>query len=546
MNATIECIEPRGRPTRAELGVAEGASFGVWLLTDAEAGDKELRSTLLRADGDLPPPGAALLLEIRLEAAGAGREDERLRVVRHNPELPIDQVRSDHRARLVPGVGIRSAARLELSLIDGRRIQFSLHAAGGTTGARPEQAVGGSGAGSDTQVLATNTGALWLVPSAWSVIADVPQWVVNQVRDLAVRLGFSPRTAAFLIMAGMFLAGNAALFYNQYRQRVDAEEAAAKAESAAERSQAAAQAALLAEVTCLDERASLVKSLGDIRERRRFRAEVALAPSASRAAALEFGGARMGREGLLARDAAASRNLSGAVVADMAAAVPAPDLERCLRQQQALGYDLPRYALAWHGERGQHCPFDYAAVDQGITRVGRWGLSPRAAREFGDALPETEEGGFVAELLSEVLTDPRAEDRWSARTHANGLRAMQIALLESDAAGRVAVLPSQAQLWALALWAGYNRMPSPAEGFLDRPAASCLQTLLEDLAMNDGAARADEPILPSLELVASGAVLVPVRPTSGCPWPADALNEGAASALDAVVTLARQAHTETD
>ena len=544
MNASIQCIEPRGRPVSVVLEVEEGSTFGVWLLVDEGLAADQLRSTLLRAADELPPAGARMLLEIRLEAAGAGREDERLRVVRDNPDLPIDQVRVDHRARLVPGAGIRSAARLEMSLVDGRRVSFSLHAAGGTTDARPEQAVGGSGGGEDSQVLAATGGALWLVPSAWSVIADMPQWVINQIRALAVRLGFTPRSAAILIMVGMFLLGNAALFYSQYTQRLDAEETAATAESTAERAQAAAQAALLAEVTCLDERASLVEALGDRRERRRFKAEVALAASASRAAALEIGGARMGRETLLARDAAASRNLIGAVVAAMAEEAVAIDLERCLRQEQSLGYDLARYALAWHGERGQHCPFDYAAVDKGITRVGRWGLSPRAAREFGEALPETEEGGFVAELLSEVLTDPRAEDRWSARTHATGLRTIQSSLLESRAGGRVAVLPSQAQLWSLALWSGYNRMPSPAEGFLDEPATACVRTLLEDLAASSGAARPDEPILPSLELVASGAISVPVRPTAGCPWPADSLTEGASSAIEAVVVLARQAPLE--
>ncbi|MCB9765003.1 MAG: hypothetical protein H6739_34840 [Alphaproteobacteria bacterium] len=539
MSVTIHCIEPRSRPPVASLTVADDGVFTVWMLDDGGPREGGLRATILRAPDQLPPYGAQLLLRVRVEEPGAGREDERLRVVRTNPTLPVDQLRADHRSRLVPGVAILSGARLEVYLPDARRIPFSLEPRGGADAARPEALVGTSGGGEQSEILAASSGALWLVPSAWSIIADVPAWFYNQMRALGKRLGISPRTVAWLIVVGVYLAASGIAFYYQYQSRVEAEEAAATAESEAAAAQAAAQSALLAEVTCLSERASLVEQLGAVAEKRRFQAEVALAPSGARAIALELGGARMGSEALLARDTRAFDGLLGAVVSGMSErGARKPDVTRCLAHRQVLGYELPLFAMTWHPDPQLRCPSDYLAVLEGQVRAGRWGLSGRAANEFGEPIPETEENGVVGELLAEALSDPRMEDRWSAMAHATGLGAVQETLLISRAGGRVPVLPSQAQAWSLALWAAANALPSPAEGLMDAPIQECIGDFMQDLAASSGAAAPDEPLLPSLEIVARGDAELPTRPTARCPWPADAVQRGAQGALDAIVTLA--------
>lgn len=170
-------------------------------------------------------------------------------------------------------------------------------------------------------------------------------------------------------------------------------------------------------------------------------------------------------------------------------------------------------------------------VDGGVSRGGGWGVSARAAREFG--VPES-----AAKASPDGETaDPRLNDRWSAYTLTTGVRTLQEALLTADTSDRPPVAPGMAQLWTLALWDAYNRMPSPGDGVMDKTAADCVADLLLERLASSPPAAPGEPLLPDLASVALGEPFK-VTPTAGCPWTGDSFQKGAASALRAA---ARQA-----
>ena len=146
----------------------------------------------------------------------------------------------------------------------------------------------------------------------------------------------------------------------------------------------------------------------------------------------------------------------------------ATDMDFCLEQNPLLGADLPRYVLTWHPNRDLVCPLEYSEIDQGINRMGPWGLSTRVAKEFG-AQNLSAGGEAGSQQLAEQLGDVRMAVHWSATTLTMGLREVQFTMLTSDTGTRPVVAPSQMHLWSLTLWDAYNRLPSPASGVLDKP-----------------------------------------------------------------------------
>lgn len=135
--------------------------------------------------------------------------------------------------------------------------------------------------------------------------------------------------------------------------------------------------------------------------------------------------------------------------------------------------------------------------------------------------------------IVEFEGDVRFNERWSSETLATGLRDIMNTILDADTGDRPPVTPSQIHLWSLALFDAYNRMPSPAEGAMDRPATECVAEAIQELARRYQPAEPGQPVLPNVADVAAGEE-VRVTPSSGCPWPADAINRGAAASLRAV------------
>ena len=92
-------------------------------------------------------------------------------------------------------------------------------------------------------------------------------------------------------------------------------------------------------------------------------------------------------------------------------------------------------------------------------------------------------------------------------------------------------------MWALAVCDAYNQLPSPASGVMYQSAQECVEDLMKQVIESSGPAEPGQPVLPDISLVALGEQ-VPLKPTSGCPWPADALSKGAKNAVEAVTRLA--------
>lgn len=72
---------------------------------------------------------------------------------------------------------------------------------------------------------------------------------------------------------------------------------------------------------------------------------------------------------------------------------------------------------------------------------------------------------------------------------------------------------------------------------MDRPAVECVDEALGELARRYQPAEPGQPVLPNIADVAAGEE-IRVTPSSGCPWPADSINRGAAASLRAVTQAA--------
>jgi hypothetical protein len=537
MSLTIISTEQDARPGTINLTIEDGSGFSVYAVPDDLDSAQQLRTTILRPLGAFPPAGANLVVRIKIQPGRAGQFPV-FKILGVGRYVELHWLRPDVRSKVTTHSEVRSGARLEVQLENHRRIIFTLEIDSDTVGDTRRLSGGGT---RKSRVLPQSKGALWLVPTAWSVITDQQQWVMQQLRAVARKLGLGPRAIQILTIVFIFIIAAGIAYYMQWRATKNAEEEATTAVDAQELAEAARQASLMAEMNCLSERGELVAQLGDIEEKRKLMAEQALLISQARGVALEAGGTRMGTEEVLAFDNDIIDSLHDQVVYTMAALQGVPsEAHHCLAHEQVLGADLPPYILLWHSNPEIVCPVEYASVAGGVTLLGRWGLSSRAAKEFGTddpALGAPTEEGAVADLS----LDPRMNDRWSAYSLAAGVRAVQSALLGAQTGDRPPVAPSQSQIWSLALWHAYNSMPSTAGGTLDKTAGECVTVLIEDLVEETESAQPGEPIVPDVVKIALEEKEWIPRPTPGCPWPSDALYLGAKASLQAAAHLANVA-----
>lgn len=541
----VSCLEPGRHPAVADVVVGEGDPLVLLLLAPGE--DPALRRTLIRHPRDGAPPGADAVVELSLRS-GAASGGVGFVVDRVSGRLPIEQRLAGGRRRLVSGDALPSGAIVELAVEGLERVELRLLVEDAALRSA-RRSVGGSG--TRRSQAAGSAGWVWLVPPVAAVLVDVGNWVEENFFGVASRLGLTRRRAA-LLFGALMLAGSYVALVAWRTQELDAAQAKADAaQEAARNAEAAAQAALASELVCLEDRRALAERAGAEEAARSLAVEAALGLSVARAVALELGGARFGAEAVLTRDAYGRADLVAHVAAlarsDEARGGDAP--ERCLGHEAALGSDLPRYALLWHPDPDQACPDAYEAVLQGRRVTGRWGLSDRVARHAGGA-DRGPPADLAARLVSvaaapgapapdpAALADPRLEDRWAARALAGGLRAAQQVVLE-HAGERVSVLPGQAQLWALALFAAYDALPTLGDPALDGDLATCVDALLDGLEADPTPAAPGDTLLPDIVAVAVGEARVPTAPTAACPWPSDAVEVGARSALLAAARLVR-------
>lgn len=525
MALTLQCFEPQARPSRVAVRLEAGEAFTVHLLQDTLGeSTSQLRGTVLRRADDAPPPGSMLLLEAELRP-GRPNEPYVIRARKVGSRINLELIRPDVRSRVGNNTEWKSGTRLEAALPDLSTVLFTLEVAAEV--AQGARATAGAGRLKRAdQVESAMQAAFWIVPSAAATLADPKARIMTWIAMRAKSAGISPALFSPMLFMGGIGIGLGFLAFSQYRTAKAAEERAVKAEEGQAAAEAGRDAALVAEAACVEERKDLASALDNQDKTRELQAEVALAGPLAQSVAVELGGARMGTPEALEFDKVALENARALVATEMAKLRDPPsDVERCLGMAEILGQDLPQYVLLWHPDPALVCPKDYAAVDAGVDRAGGWGISKRAAQVFGapDGAPDGAE-------------EPRTNDRWSAHTLATGLRALEAALLAADTGQRPPVAPGQSQLWALALWDAYNRMPDPADGVMNEPPEVCVADLVAEVAAASPPAAPGQPVLPDISAVALGQPLK-LSPTAGCPWPSDGLNTGAQAAFRAVAHL---------
>lgn len=541
MSLTVTLAEPLGHPPEATLRLEPGEDFLVWALPDAVDGDTALRATVLRRAGEHPPAGALLVLEVDVLALRGNALT--LRVARVGPEVEIDLERADGRARVGRGAELPEDGRYEVQFPSLRRVPFRLSLRNDEK--RSAAAVLGGSGTRRSRVVGGSRGAFWVVPTVYKTLTDVGHVFEDNLKVAGKRLGLGPRGVQAMTMATFFMVGAAGTAYVQYQERKAAEAAAAEATAEAERARGAQAASFVAEMRCLVEREELVGRLDDQHARRLVAAERAWGFSASRAAALDAAGARLAEPTLLGHDEKWAEALREDVATRLAAedAVDG-DAGPCLELTGVLGTELPAYALLAHPSPEVLCPPAWAGVVDNVPRAGRFGLSDRIARAYGESIvplgEATDESADPdAPGAAATVGDPRLNDRWSAQTLAGALRDIQGTLLAWERGGRPVVAPAQAQGWALTFFLAANGMPQLAEGALDAPVGACVRDVLDRLDAARPAAGRGEPLLPDLGAVARGEVPVAAAPTAGCPWPPDAIARAAADTLRAVTRHAR-------
>ena len=521
----LAAIESHARPRQQTLALQESEETVLWALPLNTDSSKGLRRTVFRPPDRSPPQGATRILRLRADEHG-------LIVVSTNPRVQIELQRIDHRSRLVSGMRLPVHASLELSLADSSRIDVTLSIqrsarAGG------EITVGGGGS-RKSRVVYSADNIWWIITDSKGLIVTFGINLWDKARDRLMALGIDSRVLSF--MSGIILSAGAGIYLSatQYQRAESEAERAQTAETALNRANAAQEASLATEMACLEQRKTLVEELGKQDAQHRLAAEMALGFALANKAAVEIGGGKMGEPRLLEADQLLNASVIDAVVNAMQDSPGEP--EACQAQHAALSNDLPPYLLLYHPDPELVCPLDYAVVDGGVDRRGRFGLSDRVAREFGHA--GNTNTGTTTETLDELLGDPRMEDRWSAFTTATAYRSTLSILLKGARTDRPPALPSQAHLWALALFDAYNHMPSTPQGALDSELSVCLTRLLNQRVEHAGPAAPGDPVLPDIIGVARGDIEFPAIPTPGCPWPSDSVTTGAQNALRTAGRLA--------
>ncbi len=522
MALKIHCYEPQSTPRQISLVFDEPRSFALYALQDNLSEDaRDLRSTILRRLEEHPPPNSVLLFEAEIRASRPG-ELPTLRVTKAGGRAMIELIRPDSRGRVTKGTDIKSGLRFEATLRDLRTISFSLEiesdsvsGKGAMAGSRPTGSMAVAGIGS----------LIWVVPTIAETLMEPRAKLVAWLVATAKRLGISSAIITpMLLMSAMFI-GVSYVAYQQFSKGQTLQEELTSLQEKYDAASTAKDAAIQGQELCRQQRIELTKKLDQIDETRKLQADVALNAPLTHVTASELGGGRMSAPEAMAFDEKAMRLIQKVIVSSMASERAPRDMAKvCRGQEVVLGQDLPKYVLTWHPDPEQLCPDGYGAVLAGVDIAGPWGLSPRVVKDFG-------------ELADAGDNDIRLNETWSGNTLAAGVRAVFETLMAADTGDRPPTAPGQAHLWALALFDAYNRLPSPAGGTMDRHATACVAELVDEVARSNVPAEPGQPVMPSIVDIAAGDPLL-ITPGSGCPWPSDALNQGAASALRAVTQLA--------
>ncbi len=523
MSHTIHIYEPQSTPRQATIVIEDGQPLAVYVLSDNLAEDaRELRSTIVRKVQQNPPPNSVLLFELDVRTARKG-ELPTMRVLKVGSQAVIELIRKDSRGRIVRGTDLKSGARFEATLRDLRTVVFSLEiesegalGLGGVAGARK----GGS------KPVGGVFNVMFLVPNVVETIKEPLSKFAAVLQALGKKFGLSRQMISMSVVMSGFILGAGFFAYKQYSQKQGLEEELEFALLAKEDAVAAKNIAIGAEQICREQRKELTKQLDEVEAARRLHAENAMSTLLSQAVAREAGGARMTSDEALTFDGPAVKEVHEIVVAQMGVQREPLNLATiCMSHENTLGQDLPPYMLAYHPIEGELCPDQFNVVEAGVDMGGPWGVSKRVAKEFG-ARVDVADG-----------EDVRLNDRWSADTFTTALRVVVDAIATADTRDRPPTAPGQLHGWSLAFFDAYNRMPSPAEGAMDRPAEECIAEAVKEISGKYVPAEPGQPVLPPLGLVVSGEQ-IKVTPTAGCPWPQDALAHGATASVRAITQMA--------
>ena len=525
MPITIHCFEPQAKPMRASVDLEPRERVALYVMQDTLTDEaRGLRTTILRKAKEHPPNGVDLVFELEPRAGRPGQAATFLvrKVGRH---MAIEVIRPDgSRGRVTKNAEVRSGSRFDVTLEDMRTITFGLEVEAGSIG--NQRMVGGGTRRSNKMDTALTAGA-WLIPTVADTLASPREAVISFLFKIAKKLGISNIGFPFILMSLTMFAGiGAGAFFWYQKGNVEEELEVVQAQLVA--TEQSRDAAISAESACVDQRRVLTAALDDIETSFRLQAEIAMEAQLARTKATELGGPRMAIEEAVEYDLTAAEGLYRYVVELMKEQRDAPDAEDvapCLGQEAVLGQDVPRYVLVWNPVDELVCPDDYAAVDAGVDRAGAFGLTTRAAAEFGGPYPPDNQD------------EPRSNVRWSSSAMVVGFRTIQKAVLQADTGGRPPVAPGQVHAWSLAIWDLYNKMPSPANGGMDAPLDSCVSDLVVQASLAGGNAEPGQPVLPSITGVAAGNTSFRLRPTAGCPWPVGGMQDAAKNALSTIARM---------
>ena len=542
MATQIYCFEPENRPHRAQLLLAgDVKSFWVYLLTELSERRKQdegLRWTALGTIDEPAPPEAAPLMLVGVTESPPDSGRVVLCPLRLAPDVLLEMALEGRVERVSELTQIPSGATLTLrgegrvtaedvDRAEGAPRAHTLHF---SIEAQPTSSVGVSGAVSaldapDDLALADAGAVLWAMPTAAGALAAPTARVATAVKTYAKGLNVPPALVAPLLLGLTMLLGMGYATWKNKLRANEAETLAAEREVALLTVSAQRDLAMQGEKDCMGEREQLTEALGDAQARLATVLDQTLRRTEILTLATALAGERVLSEAARAFDEQGWQALKALLASQVTHARVEPALVApCLAQRDALGEDLPPYALLWHPDARLHCPEGYDSNDGLTRRAGRWGLSDRAAQLYGEGFTP---GGDTQE-------DPRSRDVWSARAHAAGLRDTLRGVLTAQTPGRPPVAPSAAALWALALWDAYNHLPMPADGSAPMPAGACASALVESFARAQGVTAPGQPALPELAAMARGESFGSVVSSAACAWPDDSVQRGAARALQAV------------
>lgn len=535
MSHIVQCIEPDRLPLEVKLEVRDGEKCCVYLLPSVSrpgvsgASSGSLRSTVLLKSSVDPPPEASLVFEISIYDPGTG-DPITMRTQRLGSSLNTDYVRPHVRSRVTPGMELRSGSRLEVILLDLRRVTFTLQLEE-EIASRASSAIGGGGIRHKQPVAGGDTGA-FLYYTVRSVLTINVQYLIARLAAGLQKLGIPTWIIPIVLTAVMVVGGLGYYAFTQARAANNAEEAQAAAEAAQAEAQAAAAISLANEMDCLAQQQTLAMRLGIEEKKDKALIEETMRLTFTNSVVIGEGGAMYGGADVLAYDQEQVESLVNYIYVkfDDITSISS-DADTCMSQEALLQPDLPSYVLLWHPDPDLVCPQDYSDVIENVPVRGPFGLSDRVKRQYGGDEREDDIAQATSGVSSDLDTDPRMAIRWSTEAHIAGLREVQSALLAADAGNRVVVAPSQGHLWTLALWDAYNRLPSPGGGILDETAYACITKMVNQVNQQARPAEPGAPLLPNLVAVAVGDEEIRLSPTPGCMWSEDVIKLGAQQSL---------------